>query len=111
MFRRKRRPRYFYFLPVVFFEPLQRVVRRSLRRTAQTEMEHAHRMMGGILDVARLGDSQKLNAFVEKWIAEQLQLAEVELVLDGEQADNIAERGGDNYFRFSSLEKRQDIFR
>jgi len=67
-------------------------------------------MMGGILDVARLGDSQKLNAFVKKWIAEQLQLAEVELVLDGEQADNIAERGGDNLFRFSSLEKRQDIF-
>lgn len=86
------------FLPVVFFEPLQRLVRRSLQRTAQTEMEHAHRMIGPILDVARLGNSHRLGAFVEKWIAEQLQLEEVTLILDGERSKTVAPRGREESF-------------
>jgi len=69
------------FLPVVFFEPLQRLMRRVLRRTAQTEMDHAQRMMAPIQEVARLGNLQKLAAFVEKWLADELQLAEVKLTL------------------------------
>jgi len=69
------------FLPVVFFEPLQRLMRTVLRRTAQTEMDHAQRMMAPIQEVARLGNLGKLTAFIEKWIAEELQLAEVRLVL------------------------------
>src|SRR5277367_3988264 len=44
------------FLPVAFFEPLQRFVGRLLRRTAQTEMDRAQRMMGPIQEVARLGN-------------------------------------------------------
>jgi signal transduction histidine kinase len=77
------------FLPVVFFEPLQRVMRKALRRTAQTEMDHAQRMMAPIQEVARLGNLGKLTAFIEKWIGEELQLAEVKLALGGE-----AEFGG-----------------
>lgn len=70
------------FLPVAFFEPLQRFVGRMLRRTAQTEMDRAQRMMAPIQEVARLGNMEKLKAFIEKWLAEQLQLAEVHLDLN-----------------------------
>ena len=67
------------FLPVVFFEPLQRVMRRLLRQTAQTEVDRAQKLMGPINEVARLGDEGKLRKFCEQWISEQLQLAEVKL--------------------------------
>jgi len=70
------------FVPVVFFEPLQRLMKKALRRTAQTELDRAQRMMGPILEVARLGDQEKLCNFIEKWIAEEVQLAEVKLVLN-----------------------------
>jgi signal transduction histidine kinase len=72
------------FLPVVFFEPLQRLVGRILRRTAQQEMDEAQRMMGPIVEVARLGSLSKLREFVEKWVSERMQLEKVELVFDGE---------------------------
>jgi len=71
------------FLPVVFFEPLQRSLKKILQRTAQTELDRAQRLMGPILEVARLGDQQKLSSFVEKWIGEEVQLAEVKLILNG----------------------------
>jgi len=67
------------FLPVVFFEPLQRIVRQSLRQTAQTEVDRAQKLMGPINDVARSGDQEKLRSFCEHWIAEQLELAEAKL--------------------------------
>jgi signal transduction histidine kinase len=70
------------FLPVVFFEPLQRLMRRLLRQTAQSEVDRAQKLMGPINEAARSGDRMKLRAFAERWIAEQLQLAEVRLVLD-----------------------------
>jgi signal transduction histidine kinase len=69
------------FLPVVFFEPLQRVMRQILRQTAQTEVDRAQRLMGPITEVARRGDQGKLRKFCDEWIAEQLQLAEAKLVL------------------------------
>ena len=72
------------FLPVVFFEPLQRLMRGILRRTAQTEMDHAQRMMAPILEVARLGNLGKLTSFIEKWIGDELQLADVKLLLGGD---------------------------
>jgi signal transduction histidine kinase len=71
------------FLPVVFFEPLQRLMRKVLRRTAQTEMDHTQHMMAPILEVARLGNLGKLTSFIEKWIGEELQLADVKLSLGG----------------------------
>jgi len=72
------------FLPVVFFEPLQRLVRQSLRQTAQSEVDRAQKLIGPINDVARLGDQEKLRRFCEQWIAEQLQLAEAKLELAAE---------------------------
>jgi signal transduction histidine kinase len=79
------------FLPVVLFEPLQRAMGRILRRTAQTEMDHAQRMMAPIQEVARRGNLGKLTAFSENWIGDELQLAEVKLSL-GEVAAADSER-------------------
>ena len=70
------------FLPVVFFEPLQRVMRQLLRQTAQTEVDRAQRLMGPINEAARSGDLDELTRFAEGWIAEQLQLAEVHISLN-----------------------------
>jgi len=69
------------FLPVVFFEPLQRVMRQLLRQTAQTEVDRAQKLMGPINETARLSDLDELTRFAERWIAEQLQLAEVQISL------------------------------
>jgi signal transduction histidine kinase len=80
------------FLPVVFFEPLQRLMRRTLRQTAQTEVDRAQKLMGPITEVARLGDQAKLRKFCEGWIAEQFQLAEATLALD---ADASASEAGE----------------
>ena len=74
------------FLPVVFFEPLQRVMGRLLRKTAQTEVDRAQKLMGPINEVARLGDQARLREFSERWIAEQLQLAGAHLALGAEGA-------------------------
>jgi len=74
------------FLPVVFFEPLQRAIRRLLQQTAQTEVDRAQKLMGPINEVARLGDLGKLREFSQRWIAEQLQLAEVKLELENADA-------------------------
>jgi len=82
------------FLPVVFFEPLQRLMRRLLRQTAQTEVDRAQKLMGPINEIARLGDQGKLGNFSEQWIAEQLQLADVKLQLDStDAAPRIAAAG------------------
>jgi signal transduction histidine kinase len=70
------------FLPVIFFEPLQRLIRGLLRRTAQTEVDRAQKLMGAVNEVARSGDLEKLRTFAENWIAERLQLAEVHLHLE-----------------------------
>jgi signal transduction histidine kinase len=69
------------FLPVVFFEPLQRMIRGLLRQTAQSEVDRAQKLMGPINEVARRGDFEELRSFCERWIGEQLQLAEVQLFL------------------------------
>jgi signal transduction histidine kinase len=43
-------------------------------------MDRTQRMMGPILEVARLGDLGRLRSFIEKWVCEQLQVAEVKLL-------------------------------
>jgi signal transduction histidine kinase len=69
------------FVLVAFFEPLQRFVSRLLRATAQGEIDRAHRTMGAIQQVARLGDPAKLHSFVQTRVKEQLELADVKLSL------------------------------
>jgi signal transduction histidine kinase len=84
------------FLPVVFFEPLQRLMRRSLRQTAQTEVDRAQKLMGPITEVARLGDQEKLRKFCDEWIAEQLQLAEAKLFLGLDEGASEVGKGKQN---------------
>ena len=86
------------FLPVVFFEPLQRLMRGILRRTAQTEMDHAQRMMAPIHEVARLGNFGKLTAFVEKWVGDELQLAEVKLSFSSGAEAELEQKGSEEIF-------------
>jgi signal transduction histidine kinase len=86
------------FLPLAFFEPLQRFMGRILRRTAQTEMDHAQRMMGPIQEVARLGNLEKLTAFVEKWVTEQLQLAEATLFLGSSTSAGLEHKEAEDVF-------------
>lgn len=86
------------FLPVVFFEPLQRLMKRALRRTAQTELDRAQRMMGPILEIARLGNLEKLRNFIEKWVGEEVQLAEVNLVLNETEEAGLSHRGNEEVF-------------
>jgi signal transduction histidine kinase len=74
------------FLPVALFEPLQRTMRRLLQQTAQKELDHAHKLIGPINEAARLGDMAELTAFTEKWIADELQLAEVKIELGSDGA-------------------------
>ncbi len=78
------------FLPLAFFEPLQRLVGRMLRRTAQTEVDRAQRMMGPIQEAARSGDLAKLTSFIELWIGEQSQVAEVKLSLGTDQTNQTS---------------------
>ncbi|HXR32772.1 MAG TPA: ATP-binding protein [Verrucomicrobiae bacterium] len=91
------------FLPVVFFEPLQRLMGSLLRKTAQTEVDRAQKLMGPINEVARLGNQSKLREFSERWIAEQLQLAEAHLSLDaGGAAPHLLEhsqKGSEEVFK------------
>lgn len=70
------------FLPVVFFEPLQRKLRTALRRAAQGEIDVTQRMIAPIREVSRRGDTAKLIQFVEQWVAQQLELANVQLLFD-----------------------------
>lgn len=98
------------FLPVVLFEPLQRLVARLLRRTAQLELDHAHRTMQPIQEAARLGDLEKLRAFAQKWIADQLQLAQVELLL-APQSPSADPRGAAEIFPIKQLGKTIGVLR
>ena len=69
------------FLPVILFEPLQRLMVRILRRTAHAEMDLTQRMIGPIQEVARLGDLEKLSQFIESHVRETLELSSVKVIL------------------------------
>ncbi|MHB8503775.1 MAG: two-component system sensor histidine kinase NtrB [Candidatus Acidiferrales bacterium] len=69
------------FLPVVFFEPLQRLMRGILRRAAQSEMDLVQRLMAEIQQEARQGDLRELVKFIERRVREQFELATATLTL------------------------------
>jgi signal transduction histidine kinase len=98
------------FLPVVFFEPLQRALRASLRQTAVSEMDRTQRLMGPILEVARSGDLEKLKSFSEQWISEQLQLAEVQLALLAPETQLSSNSASPNEVNSAPISPNQDRF-
>ena len=69
------------FVLVIFIEPLQRVLGRRLRETAQLEMDRVQRSMAEIQQEARQGDVTRLVEFIERQIRERLELREVRLKL------------------------------
>jgi signal transduction histidine kinase len=67
------------FLPVVFFEPLQRLMRTILRRTAQLEMGRVKMLIGEIQQEARHGNFEKLKQFIEHRVQDTFELSSAEL--------------------------------
>ena len=75
------------FVLVIFIEPLQRVLGRSLRKTAQLEMDRVQKLMTEIQKEARQGNVAGLLSFIGRRIKEQLELREVWLDLsDGKRS-------------------------
>ena len=69
------------FVLVIFIEPLQRVLGRSLRETAQLEMDRVQKLTAEIQQEARQGNVSSLVSFIERRIKEQFELREVRLAL------------------------------
>ncbi len=75
------------FVLVIFIEPMQRVLGRSLRETAQLEMDRVQRSMAEIQQEARQGDVPRLVKFIEQQIQERLELREVRLKLTAAESE------------------------
>jgi len=73
------------FLLVVFIEPLQRVLGRSLKETAQLELDRVQKLMAEIQQEARQGNLARLIRFIQRRVKEQLELREARLALVAEQ--------------------------
>ena len=69
------------FVLVIFIEPLQRALGRSLQETAQREMDRVQRLMGEVQQVARLGDVVRLVCVIEERLKQQFELADAALML------------------------------
>jgi signal transduction histidine kinase len=78
------------FVLVIFIEPLQRVLGRSLRETAQLEMDRVQKLIAEIQQEARQGNVSRLVRFIERRIKEQFELREVRLVLSDEENTRAA---------------------
>jgi signal transduction histidine kinase len=63
------------FVLVIFIEPMQRVLARTLQETAQREMDRVQRLMAEIQGEARQGALQALAGFVERRVKETFELA------------------------------------
>ena len=69
------------FLLVVFVEPLQRVLGRTLREAAQREVDRVQRLTAEIHQEARQGNLAVLVKFIERRARQEFELAAVTLCL------------------------------
>jgi two-component system, NtrC family, sensor histidine kinase HydH len=69
------------FVLVIFFEPLQRLLSRSLRETAHREMDRVHRLMAETQQEAQRGNLKELLKFIERRLREEFELARATLIL------------------------------
>jgi signal transduction histidine kinase len=67
------------FVLVIFIEPLQRVLGRSLRETAQLEMDRVQKLMAEIQQEAKQGNEVALAGFIERRVKETFELAAVRM--------------------------------
>src|SRR5215470_10715170 len=80
------------FVLVIFFEPIQRVLSKQLRETAQIEMDRVHRLSAEIQNEARQGDLQSLIQFIERRVREEFEFEDAWLELQQPSVDST--RGG-----------------
>jgi len=78
------------FVLVIFIEPLQRVLGRTLHETAHREMERVQRLMAEIQQEAKQGAMDELVRFVERRLKEAFELASARVVLGGHIAERTA---------------------
>jgi len=85
------------FLPVIFFEPLQRLVGRILQRTAQGEMDRLQRLMTQVQDEARQGNLLRFLEFVGTRVKEEFELGAAWVdVLEPRMEQRLAHRDVQN---------------
>jgi signal transduction histidine kinase len=85
------------FLLVIFIEPLQRVLGRTLRETVHREMDRVQRVTAEIQQEARKGSLAGLAQFIERRIREEFELSGARLLL----ANRGADTGRQDYSDFS----------
>lgn len=69
------------FVLVIFIEPLQRLLGRSLQETAHQEMDRVQRLTAEIQHEARQGNLRELVRYIERRVREQFELATASLSL------------------------------
>jgi len=69
-----------------------------LRRAGQWELATRQPMWGPIQEIARLGNLVNLEAFIEKWIGDELQLAEVKLSLGSAAEADSEQKASEEVF-------------
>lgn len=79
------------FVLVIFIEPLQRALGRTLRETAQLEMDRVQKLMTEIQKEARQGNVTGLLNFIGRSIKEQLELRDVWLDFPDGKGAQLAE--------------------
>ena len=87
------------FLLVIFIEPLQRILGRSLRETAQLEMDRVQKLIVEIQREAKQGDENGLARFIEQRVKETFELAAAKVTFQkereiSEQAQAMATAAG-----------------
>ena len=73
------------FVLVIFIEPLQRFLGRSLRETVHREMDRVQRLTTEIQQEARQGNVETLARFIERRVQETFELAGVRVTFSKEQ--------------------------
>ncbi len=83
------------FVLVIFIEPLQRVLGRSLQETAHREMDRVQRLTAEIQQEARQGDLHGLIRFIERRVKDQFEFEAAWLdVLQPDMGSNPATKRG-----------------
>jgi signal transduction histidine kinase len=83
------------FVLVIFIEPLQRVLGRSLQETAHREMDRVQRLTAEIQQEAREGDLRGLIRFTERRVKDQFEFEAAWLdVLQPDLGSNFGKSGG-----------------
>ncbi|MFI5058792.1 MAG: nitrogen regulation protein NR(II) [Candidatus Acidiferrales bacterium] len=81
------------FLLVIFIEPLQRLLGRSLRDTVHREMDRVQRLMAEIQLEARQGNPEALAAFIERRVKETFELSRTKVFFYEERQIDETIRG------------------